>query len=256
MVGRRTARLPRHPRTICGRLRVGPAGELQPLYKTGTPQGRRALRRSLELLFSGVGSLERFEQDYPVYINDPVHGSLGVFPQLPILDIAAIHPVLYRLFDTDAGVFRSPTNERVSEYIARTGTLPLQPPPASLILRAKPRMYWCSHQHFNTPAEAREALQILPQWNSDLRMRAILPTAGLDGLVFVAYSGVTEYPSYVVNLSPYGSTFAGYNVELQASDHPDLPGGGLQVGVVGEPPVSRLEHWNDAHNQWEAVWTR
>src|SRR6202035_4656349 len=106
------------------------------------------------------------------------------------------------------------------------------------------------------PTASRAALQILKQWNSDCRVRATLPTAGLEGLAFVAYSGVSEYPPDVTNLSKGPPAFAGYNVELKVSDHPELAGGGLQIGVVGGPAVSLLEEWRDDENAWIGVWSR
>lgn len=45
--------------------------ELGPLFHTDTPQGRLSLRLSLETLFDAVGSLEKFEAGYPVYITIP-----------------------------------------------------------------------------------------------------------------------------------------------------------------------------------------
>jgi hypothetical protein len=228
--------------------------ELGPLFHTETSQGRLSLRLSLETLFNAVGSLEKFEADYPVYINDPVHGSLGAFPQLPIVGIHTLEPKIYRLFDSNAIVYGD--KELVRDYIARTGKLPVMPPPASLILRKKAHMYWCSFERYESPAASRAALQILEKWNSDCKMRATLPTADLDGLAFVAYSGVSEYPPHVKNLSKNPPAFAGYNVELKVSDHPELPGGGLQIGVVGEPPVTVLEEWRDDENAWTEVWSR
>lgn len=228
--------------------------ELRPLFHTDTPQGRRSLRLSLEALFDAVGSLEKFEADYPVYINDPVHGSLGVFPQLPILGIGTLAPNIYRLFDSRAIVYKS--TELVRDYITRTGKLPEMPRSASLILRKKAHMYWCSFGRYESPAASRAALQILEKWNSDCRMRATLPTAELGHLAFVAYSGVSEYPPHVKNLSKNPPAFAGYNVEMKASDHLELPGGGLQIGVVGEPPVTLLEEWRDEKSAWGEVWSR
>ncbi|HEY3569933.1 MAG TPA: hypothetical protein VGP73_18510 [Thermoanaerobaculia bacterium] len=228
--------------------------ELGPLFHTDTPQGRLSLRLSLETLFDAVGSLQKFETDYPVYINDPVHGSLGVFPQLPIVGIRTLQPSIYRLFDSNAAVYKS--TELVRDYIMRAGNLPLVEPPASLILRKKAYMYWCSPERYESPDVARAALQILDEWHSDLKMRATLPTAELEGLAFVAYSGVSEYSPYVKNLSKNPPAFAGYNVELKVSDHPKLPGGGLQIGVVGEPPVTLLERWDDTTKVWIEVWSR
>jgi hypothetical protein len=229
--------------------------ELQPLFRTESPEGRRALRDSLETLLDFVGSLESFEAKYPVYINDPVHGSVGLFPQLPIVGIHKIHPELYRLFDTNAEVRGSPAKEKVRDYIVRTGKLPRMEPFNGLVLRNKPHIYWCSHERYESPLASRDALQILESWKSDCRMRATLPSSSLNGKVFVAYSGVVEYPPHTVNLSKNGDVFAGYNVEVRASDHPELPGGGLQVGVVGEPLVALLEAWSEDRQAWVKIWT-
>ena len=228
--------------------------ELHQLFDTDNSRGRRSLKNSLEALFDFVGSLERFEADYPVYINDPIHGSIGLFPQLPMIGIHDAHPLLYRLFDTSALVYGSAHHETVRDYIVRTGRLPWMKPPEGLILRQKPRMYWCSQEKYGSPLESRAALQILDRWNSDCRIRATLPSSFLEGSVFVAYSGVTEYPEGEINLSKHGDVFAGYNLEVRASDHPELAGGGLQVGVVGEPIVSQLEEWRDDLDEWVTTW--
>lgn len=71
--------------------------ELGVLYKTDLLPGRVALRCSLEALLDSVGSLTQFERDFPVLINDPERGSLGVFPQLPILGIEKIASKLFRV---------------------------------------------------------------------------------------------------------------------------------------------------------------
>lgn len=228
--------------------------ELKPLFHTNRGEGRRSLRRGLEALFDAAGSLERFEREFPVYINDPVHGSLGVFPQLPIVDIVTLEANVYRLFDSKLEVYKSPTRELVRDYIVRTGSLPWVPPAPNLILRHKPYMYWCSFERYESPTASRIALQILPRWNSDCKMRATLPSASLEGLAFVSYSGVNEYPPEMINLSKNPPAFAGYNVEVVASDHPELAGGGLQIGVVGEPSVTLLEEWFDERNEWIEVW--
>ncbi len=228
--------------------------ELKPLFHTARREGRLALRQSLEALFDAAGSLEQFEKDFPVYINDPVHGSLGVFPQLPILGITALETNVYRLFDSGLKVYKSPTGELVRDHITRMGSLPPMPPPPGLILRHKPRMYWCSFELYESPTASRVALQILESWNSDCKLRATLPTAALEGTAFVSYSGVNEYPPDVINLSKNPPAFAGYNVEVTASDHPELSGGGLQIGVVGEPPVTMLEEWQEHRKEWIVVW--
>jgi hypothetical protein len=227
--------------------------ELRRLYRTDSPEGRRSLRRSLEALFDAAGSLERFGREFPVYINDPEHGSLGVFPQLPILGISSLETKIYRLLDSKAAVYRSPTHELIREYIVRTAALPLMPRLEGLILRTKPPTYWCSFEKYASPTASREALQIREEW-SDCRLRATLPTAALEGLAFVSYSGVKDYPSYLINRSKNPPAFAGYNVEPIASDHPELPGGGLQIGIVGEPPVALLEQWQDDRDEWVVIW--
>jgi hypothetical protein len=102
--------------------------ELRPLFHTNLREGRISLRRSLEALFDVAGSLERFETEFPVYINDPIHGSLGVFPQVPILGIGSLETNVYRLFDSKAAVYKSPNSELVRDYIVRIGSLPLMPP--------------------------------------------------------------------------------------------------------------------------------
>jgi hypothetical protein len=224
--------------------------ELQHIFRTETPEGRRSLRRSLEYLFDFVGSLEAFERNYPVLINDPRLGSVPVYPQLPILGIPEIVPEIYRVFDSQAKVHGS--QEKTIDYIKRVGRLPYLTPPESLVLAKKPRAYWCSYERFDTPLATKAALQILDQWGSDCRVRAYLPTSELERYVFVAFSGVTHYPPHLINLSG-NEAFAGYNIEIKATDHSDLPGGGLQVAVFGEPVVSRLERWSESMC-WELVW--
>lgn len=61
--------------------------ELRRLFHIDLPEGRCSLRRRLETLLYAAASLARFEKEFPVDINDPEHGSLGVSPQLPILGI-------------------------------------------------------------------------------------------------------------------------------------------------------------------------
>ncbi len=71
--------------------------------------------------------------------------------------------------------------------------------------------------------------------------------AGMEGTAFVAFNGDNKYSDNTP------SEFAGYFVELRAQDHPELPGGGLQIGVVGAPAISVLEEWMDAENQ-TTIW--
>jgi hypothetical protein len=216
--------------------------ELGVLYKTDQWQGRVALRRSLEALFDSVGSLVKFESDFPVYINEPEHGSLGVFPQLPVLGIEEIASKVYRVMDSRAVVHG--TEEPVRAFILREHRLPHLEPPTHLILRQKLRVHWCSYECYESPSATSSALQILPAWNTDCKLRATLPTAGMEGSAYVAYNGDRKYAD------DRPGAFAGYFLEVRAQDHPDLPGGGLQIGVVGSPKVATLEEWNDARDRW------
>jgi hypothetical protein len=106
--------------------------ELASVYKTHLPQGRLALRNSLEALFDSVGSLAQFERDFPVYINDPKHGSLGVFPQLPILGIEKLTPQLYRSMDSRALLDKT---QPLRDFIMEERKLPFLAPPPYLVLR-------------------------------------------------------------------------------------------------------------------------
>ena len=63
-----------------------------------------------------------------------------------------------------------------------------------------------------------------------------LTADGLDGTVFVAFNGDTTHPDFEPGESP---AFAGYCVEVKTQDHPELPGGGLQVGGIGESESKR-----------------
>jgi hypothetical protein len=222
--------------------------DLATVFKTHLASGRRALRRSLEKLFGFIGSLRQFELDYPVLINDPEVGSQAVFPQLPILGIEEITPNLYRVLDSSAKL--PGTADLLRDYIMGEGKLPYLAPPAGLVLRKKPRMHWCSYERYESPAATSSALQILPNWNTDCKLRATLLTDPLKESVFVAFNGDTEYED------KRAGAFAAYYVELKVQDHDELPGGGVQVGVVGEPDVLSLEEWNDSEGRWANIWTR
>lgn len=60
----------------------------------------------------------------------------------------------------------------------------------------------------------------------DCRPRATLPTAELEGLVYIAFNGDTMYSDYVAGES---NGFVGYLLELKTQDHRDLLEGGLQL---------------------------
>lgn len=222
--------------------------ELGVIYKTQLSTGRVALRRSLEALLDSVGSLTQFELDFPVFINDPERGSLGVFPQLPILGIEEITSKLYRVMDSKAAVHG--TGEFLRDFIMREGKLPYLEPPPRLVLRKKLHIHWCSYDCYESPLATRSALQILSTWNTDCKLRATLLTSGMEETAFVAFNGDSRYSDNTPG------EFAGYFVELRAQDHPDLPGGGLQIGVVGSPAVSALEEWIDVESRWSTIWRR
>jgi hypothetical protein len=238
--------------------------ELASLFQTESAAGRVALRRSLEKLLDFVGSLQKYEQNYPVLINDPQYGSMPAFPQLPVLEIEKLTPNLYRAMDSKAAVYE--TKEPIRDFISREGKLPHLPPLTGLVLRAKPKIHWCSYARYDSPSATLSALQILPEYGNDCTLRATLPTKGLDGSVFVAFNGDTEYPDQEPDTSwlrwrrwrrKYKKKykFVGYYVELKTQDHPALPGGGLQVGVVGSPKVLKLEEWNNSENRWSTIWS-
>ena len=230
--------------------------ELAELFRTESATGRLALRRSLEALLDFVGSLQKYESDYRVLVNDPEYGSLPALPQLPILGIEELTPSLYRAMDSKTMVYG--TNEPIRDFISREGKLPYLPPPERLVLRAKPKIHWCSYTRYDSPSATSSALQILPEYHNDCTLRATLPTKGLDCSVFVAFNGDTTYPDPHPNES---MAFVGYYVEVKTQDHPEddegglFPGGGIQVGVFGSPRVLALEEWDDSENGWTTIWS-
>jgi hypothetical protein len=227
--------------------------ELADVFETQSEAGRLALRRSLEELLDRVGGLRQYELNFPVIVKAQTEGpSVGAFPQLRVRGIQTLRPSLYRAMDSKAAVHD--TKEPIRAFISREGKLPHLSPPTGPVLRAKPTMYWCAYERYESPSAALAALQILPEWGSDCRLRATLPTNGLDGSVYVAFNGDKEYRDPKPGESPY-SVFAGYYLEPKAQDNPALPGGGLQVGVVGSPQVLLLEEWSDSEDRWCIVWS-
>jgi hypothetical protein len=137
-----------------------------------------------------------------------------------VLGIGQLASKLYRVMDSKAPVHG--TNELVRDFIIREGKLPYLKPPPRYVLRKKLRIHWCSYECYDSPAATSAALQILPHWNTDCKLRATLSTEGLEGFAFVAFNGDSTYSDN----TPGG--FAGYFVEMRVQDHPVLPGGGLQ----------------------------
>src|ERR1700683_2978970 len=103
-----------------------------------------------------VGSLHKFERNYPIFVNDPQRGSVPAFPQLPVLGIEGITPKLYRALGSKAVVYD--TKERLRDFILREGSLPYLPPPKGLVLRQKPLIHWCSYESYESPLATRAAL--------------------------------------------------------------------------------------------------
>jgi len=218
--------------------------ELARVFRTDRPEGRRALVRSLEHINRWVGGMDGYERDYPVTIQPPN----PAFPQLRILGIETIATELYRVLDSRATV--RGTTELTRDYISRTGTLPEVPIQSEPVLRSKPIYHWCSYDRWESPDAARTALQILPEWGNDCRLRAAVRTADLSGSAFMAFNGDRYDPS------DSALHFYKYFFEPTAQDHPSLEGGGIQIGLDGSPPVEVLEEWDDESRQWTTVWMR
>jgi hypothetical protein len=215
--------------------------ELSDVFRTHTLEGRRALVRSLEHLNSWVGGMDAYTRLYPVTVNP----SNPAFPQLKILGIETIEARLYRVMDSNALV--RGTTELTKAYIQRTGTLPEVPVHAAPVLRSKPTYHWCSYVQWDTPDATRDALQILPEWQNDCRLRATVLTSSVPTSAFMACNGDRYDPS--------DSTlrFYKYFFEPLAQDHSTLAGGGVQIGLEGAPPVETLEEWDGLSGQWRTL---
>jgi hypothetical protein len=179
-----------------------------------------------------------------VFEELPRYGSTAIagFPQLKIVGIETLEPWLYRVMDSNA-VDRL-TGELVREQIKNTGKLPAVEMKGEPVLRAKPFYHWCSFEAFNTPDQTRDFLQILPEWNSNCRLRAKIRTSKVTDQAFVAYNGDRNDKL----------KFIGYFHEPRAYDHPPLVGGGTQVSLSGSPPVETLEEWEETSDSWSLIW--
>jgi hypothetical protein len=215
--------------------------ELADIFRTSTPEGRDVLRQSLRYMNRWVGGLEGYESRFPVTIIP----ARPAFPLFKVVGIDRIAATLFRVLDSRATVRGSA--EPVKQFIARTGRLPAVPRQVRPVRRSKPRFHWCSYNAWESPSATREALQILPEWNSDCSLRASIPASHVSRSTFVAFNG---------DLDPDNGRlkFVGYFYEPVAQDHESLPGGGLQVGVAGAPRVSVLEEWSAARRTWDVVW--
>lgn len=232
---------------ICSRL-VDEFGshrteELSNIFRTQRPEGKIALLHSLEHVKDWVGGMEAYERLYPVTINP----SNPAFPQLKIIRIETLEPRLYRLMDSSALVYR--TDEPLRAYIQRTGRLPMVPIQTVPVLRSKPIYHWCSYEKWDSPEISRDALQILPQWSNDCRLRASVLTSDIEHSAFMAFNGDKDP-------SDSNLQFYKYFFEPLAQDHPELSGGGSQIGLDGEPLVEALEEWDEVSYEWKTIWRR
>lgn len=231
---------------ICSRL-VDEFGhhrtsELSNVFRTAKPEGQRALVRSLEHINEWVGGMEAYIRLYPVTIKPPN----PAFPQLKIRGIETIEPFLYRVMDSNAMV--PGTSELTKDYIRRTGRLTQVPVQIVPVLRSKPTYHWCTYDKWDNPETTSEALQILPEWHNNCRLRATILTSSVAESAFMAFNGDQYDPS------DSELRFYKYFFEPLAQDHPVLAGGGIQIGLEGAPLVETLELWDDVSGEWNTVW--
>jgi hypothetical protein len=218
--------------------------ELSNVFRTHKPEGKCALIRSLEHVNEWVGGMDAYMRSYPVTIVPPN----PAFPQLKILGIETLETRMYRVMDSNATV--RGTSELTKDYVQRTGRLPEVPTQAVPVLRSKPVYHWCSYTRWDTPDLTREALQILPEWKNDCRLRATILTADVAESAFMAFNG-DRYDPGDSNLRFYK-----YFFEPLAQDHPALAGGGIQIGLDGAPPVETLSEWDESSAEWKTLWQR
>jgi hypothetical protein len=224
--------------------------ELADVFRTSTPEGRDVLRQSLRYMNRWVGGLAGYESRFPVTIVP----ARPAFPLFKIVGIDRIAPTLFRVLDSHATV-GSP-GEPVKQFIARTGRLPGVPRQVRPVRRSKPlRFHWCSYNAWESPLITREALQILPEWESDCSLRVSILASHVSRSTFLTFNGDTDSGAADPDK---GRTkrlkFVKYFYEPVAQDHESLPGGGLQVGVAGAPRVSVLEEWSKRQHKWNIVW--
>jgi hypothetical protein len=230
--------------------------ELADIFRTSTPEGRDALRQSLRYMNRWVGGLAGYESRFPVTIKPP----RPAFPLFKIIGIDRITQTLFRVLDSHDSV-GSP-GEPVKQFIARTGRLPGRPRQVRPVRRSKPWFHWCSYSAWESPSATREALQILPKWGSDCSLRASIPTSHVSRSTFLCFNGDLPIPlTYDEDPDPNKKPgkprhlkFVKYFYAPLALDHETLPGGGLQIGVTGAPPVSMLEEWSERQHKWNIIW--
>ena len=162
-----------------------------------------------------------------------------------MLGIDKLVTSLYRVLDSQATL--PATGEPVATFVARTGRLPPVPVQRRPARRTKPRFHWCSYEAFGNPKETQSGLQIRPEW-SDCRIRAVLSTQRLGAHAYLAFNGDRHDPD-----DPK-LRFYNYFYEPLAEDHPELAGGGTQIGLDGSPIVEALEEWDRAGTRWICTW--
>jgi hypothetical protein len=215
--------------------------ELADVFRTWTPEGRDVLRQSLRYMNHWVGGVAGYESRFPVTIIP----ARPAFPLFKIVGVDRIASTLFRVLDSHASV--RGTGEPVGQFIARTGRLPGVPRQSRPVRRSKPWFHWCSYTAWESPAAAREALQILPEWRSDCSLRVAIPASYVSRSTFLAFNGDTDPDNARLK-------FVKYFYEPVAQDHEPLPGGGLQIGVAGAPRVSILEEWSELQHKWNIMW--
>jgi len=219
-------------------------GELVEIFKTESSAGKEVLRASLEYVCRWVGGMKGYADRYPVTIIPP----RPAFPLFKIIDIHKLANYIYRVLDSRQTVYK--TSELTKDYVIRTGRLPALPRQRHPVRRSKPRLHWCSYERWPNPDAARDALQILPEWKTDCKLRVTLPTSSLNRSAYVAFNGDESDPENS------RLRFYKYFYEPLAQDHPSLTGGGAQIGVEGSPIVDVLEEWDDGTQRWETLWLR
>lgn len=215
--------------------------ELSSIFRTQRPEGRLALLHSLEYVNDWVGGMDAYKRLYPVAINP----SNPAFPQLKIVQIGTLESHLYRLMDSSALVYE--TDESIQSHIQRTGRLPTVPVQTVPVLRSKPVYHWCSYEKWDSPEISRDALQILLDWKNDCRLRASILTSDIAGSAFMAFNGDKDPSDSKLQ-------FYKYFFEPLAQDHPELSGGGPQIGLDGAPLVEALEEWDETSAEWKTIW--
>ncbi|WP_298619361.1 hypothetical protein [uncultured Zoogloea sp.] len=215
--------------------------ELARIFHTDKLEGKQALIRSLEHMRDWVGGMVGYERDYPVEIIP----ARPAFPQFRIVGIETLAPCLYRVLDSTRTV-SGENKEPFIDFIARTRSLPAVPKQRRPVRRTKPNFHWCSYDAWATPHATREALQILPTW-SDCRLRATVLTEDVRRSAYVAFNGDRHDPE------DEKLRFYGYYYEPLAQEHPELPGGSVQIALEGGPRVHRLELFDEGAGVWREV---